>query len=260
MKSLVWLAIVLVNSGAWCQQVKPSERLVDHFQVEGASRLAALAKLGAITNTTLLVEAGILAFLQAPVAMTVDHTTVAIVIRGILRGLDSYKIRDEGALLILSTPGPPNRILNLPLGAFTFTGHSVSSLHPLLAYSIRRATGCNPQGYGWAGPPMDLDMPPIQIAQATLEQIIARVADASEASMWVVGPEPSLDGCIDNPASRWQVGLYGFGRGFTGCGTPFRESVGPSLVVDLVPRRDSKTECTGIQLPNPVPSLSPTHP
>jgi hypothetical protein len=149
MKSLVWLAIVLMNSGAWCQQVKPSERLVDHFQVEGASRLAALAKLGAITNTTLLVEAGSVAFLQA---------------------------------------------------------------------------------------------------------------NASEASMWVVGPEPSLDGCIDNPASRWQVGLYGFGRGFTGCGTPFRESVGPSLVVDLVPRRDSKTECTGIQLPNPVPSLSPTHP
>ena len=232
----------------------------DRFQVEGASRLAALAKLGGITNTTLLVEAGILAFLQAPVAMTVDHTTVAIVIRGILRGLDSYKIRDEGALLILSTPGPPNRILNLPLGAFTFTGHSVSSLHPLLAYSICRATGCNPQGYGWIGPPMDLDMPPIQLAEATLEQIIARVADASEASMWVVGPEPSLHGCIDNPASHWQVGLYGFGRGFTGCGTPFRESVGPSFVVDLVPTRDSKSECTGIQFPNPVLSLSPTHP
>jgi hypothetical protein len=259
MRYLAWLAIVLTTSAALCQQVKPSERLVDHFQVEGASRLAVLAKLGAMTNTTLLVEAGNLTFLQAPVAMTFDHTTVAMVIQGILRGLDSYEIRDEGALLILSTPGPSNRILNLPLGAFTFTGHSISSLHPLLAYTIRRVTGCNPQGYVWAGPAMDLDMPPIQLAQATLEQIIAKVADAPEASMWVIGAEPSLDGCIDNPASRWQVGLYGFGRGFAGCGTSFRESVGPPLVADLVPGRYSKTECIA-QFPNPIPDLSPNHP
>ncbi len=260
MKYVAWLAIVLLTSAALCQQVKPSERVVDHFQVAGASRLAALARLGASTNTTLLVEAGRLAFLQAPVAMSFDHTTVAIVIRGILRGLDSYKIRDEGALLILSTPGPSNRILKLPLGAFTFTGHSISSLHPFLAYTIRRATGCNPQGYGWAGPPMDLDIPPIHIAQATLEQIIVKVADAPEASMWVIGPEPSLKGCIDDPASRWQMGLYGFGRGFTGCGTPFRESVGPPLVLDLVPGRNSKTDCTGIRFPKSMSEFSPDHP
>lgn len=249
-----------MTSAALCQQVKPSERVVNHFQVEGASRLAALARLGASTNTTLLVEAGNLAFLQAPVAMSFDHTTVATVIRGILGGLDSYKIRDKGALLILSTPGPSNRILKLPLGAFTFTGHSISSLQPFLAYTIRRATGCNPQGYGWAGPPMNLDIPPIHIAQATLEQIIVKVADAHEASMWVIGPEPSLEGCIDDPAPRWQVGLYGFGRGFAGCGTPFRESVGPPLVIDLVSARDSKTDCTGIPFPNPIPAFSPNHP
>ncbi len=260
MKYLAWLAIVLLTSTASCQQIKPSERVVDHFQVEGASRLAALAKLGASTNTTLLIEAGKLAFLQAPVAISLDHTTVAMVIRETLRGLDSYKIRDEGNLLVLSTPGPPNRILNLRLGAFTFTGHSISSLHPFLAFTIRRATGCNPQGYGWAGPPMDLDIPPIHIAQATLEQIIMKVADAPEASMWIIGPEPSLRGCIDDPASRWQVGLYGFGRGFAGCGTPFRESVGPPLVLNVVPGRNSKTDCTDIRLPSSMPDLSPPHP
>lgn len=259
MRRRVWLVIVLLNSAAWCQQIKPSQRPVGSFRVEGVSRLAALARLGALTNTTLLVEAGSLVVLQAPVVVTVDHATVATVIREILRGLPSYKIRNEGALLILSTSGKPNRTLNLPLGAFSFTGDSVSSLHPLLAYSIRRATGCNPQGYAWAGPPMKLDMPPIHLAHATLEQIITKVAGALEASMWVIGPEPSLDGCINDPASRWQVGLYGFGRRFTGCGTPFRESVGPSLVIDLAPGRNSKTDCTGIQLPNPVPSVFPTH-
>ena len=86
MRSLAGLAIILVTSAAWCQQVKPSERPVAHFQVEGASRLAALTKLGALTNTTLLVEAGGLDLLQAPVTMTVDHTTVATVISVMLRG------------------------------------------------------------------------------------------------------------------------------------------------------------------------------
>jgi hypothetical protein len=258
MRYLAWLVIVLLTSAASCQPVKPRERLISHFQVEGVSRLAALAKVGALTNTTLLVEAGSLAFLQAPVVMTVDDTTVAIVIHEILRGLDSYKLRDEGALLILSTSGRLNRTLNLPLGTFTFTGHSISDLQPLMAYFVRRATGCNPQGFGWAGPPMDLDIPPIQLARATLEQIIARVADAPEASMWIVGPEPSSRGCIDNPTSRWQVGLYGygFGRALTGCGTPFRETVGPPLL----PRQDAKTDCAGFQFPNPVPILLPTPP
>jgi hypothetical protein len=257
MRTLAWLAIFLLTSAAICQQVKPSERPIAHLQVEGVSRLAALAKVGALTNTTLLIEAGSLAFLQAPVVMTVDHVTVSVAIREILRGIDSYKIRDEGALLILSTSGQLNRTLDLPLGTFTFTEHSISSLHPLLAYFIRRATGCNPQGYAWAGPPMDLDIPPIQLPQATLEQIVAKVANASEASMWVIGPEPSSKGCINDPASRWQVGLYGFGRGFSGCGSPFRESVGPPLVLDLVPGQHAKDDCHGVQLPNPVPNLSP---
>jgi hypothetical protein len=259
MRNLACVVIVLVTSAAICQPIKPSERHVDHFQVEGASRLAALAKLGALTNTTLLIEAGSLDFLQAPITMAINHTTVALVVGDILHGLDSYKIRDEGALLILSTPGPLNRTLNLPLGIFSFTGKSISSLHPFLAFLIRRATGCNPQGYGWAGPAMDLDMPPIQLAQATLEKVVAKVADASEASMWVIGPEPSSEGCIDNPGSRWQVGLYGFGRVFSGCETPFRESVGPPLVIDLVPGQHAKDECFGVKLPNPVPDLSPTH-
>lgn len=259
MKFTACFATILMGSTALCQQVKPSDRLVDHLQVEGSSRLAALAQLGAITNTTLLVEAGDLAFLQAPVSVSFDHTTVALAVRSILRGLGSYKIRDEGALLILSTPGPANRILKLPLGAFTFTDHSISSLHPLLAYAIRRATGCNPQGYGWAGPLMDLDIPPIHLAQATLEQILVKVADASEASMWVIGLEPSSAGCVNDPASQWQVGLYGFGRGFAGCATPFRESVGPPLVINLVPGRHSENDCTKIHFPDPVPDLA-NHP
>lgn len=252
--------MVLTTSAASSQQVEPSQRSVDTFQVEGVSRLATLAKLGALTNTTLLVEAGDLLALQAPVVIKADHTTVAIVIREILRGLDSYKIRNEGALLILSTPGKPNRTLTLPLGPFTFTGDSISSIHPLLAYAIRRATGCNPQGYGWAGSSMNLAIPSFQFAQATLEQIVAKVADAPEASMWVVGPEPILNGCIDDPAARWQVGLYGSGRGFSSCGTIFRESVGPQFVGYLVSGRGTEMGCMKMNLLNPIPTFPPpTH-
>jgi hypothetical protein len=247
--------MVLTTSVAFSQEVEPSQRSVDRFQVEGVSRLAALAKLGAFTNTTFLVEAGDLLALQTPVVVTADHTTVSKVIRDILRGLDSYKIRNEGALLILSTPGQPNRTLTLPLGRFTFTGDSISSIHPLLQYAIRRATGCNPQGYGWGGPPMHLPIPSFQLAQATLEKVVAKVAHASEASMWIVGPEPLLRGCIDNPAARWQVGLYGFGRGFSRCETIFRESVGPPLVGYLVSGRGTEMDCVIMQLPNPIPTF-----
>ncbi len=89
MRNLAWLTIVLLTSAAICQQVKPSERPMAHLRVEDVSRLAALAKVGALTNTTLLVEAGSLVFLQAPVVMTVDHVTVPVAMQEILRRIDS---------------------------------------------------------------------------------------------------------------------------------------------------------------------------
>jgi hypothetical protein len=107
---------------------------------------------------------------------------------------------------------------------------------------------------------MYLAIPSFQLAQATLEQIVAKVANASEASMWIVGPEPLLHRCIDDPAARWQVGLYGFGRGFSRCGSIFRESVGPPLVGYLVSGRGTEMDCMKMQLPNPIPTFPPpTH-
>ncbi|WP_353070545.1 hypothetical protein RBB75_20870 (plasmid) [Tunturibacter empetritectus] len=257
MKSPLWLAILFVNPAAWCQQVEPSERPVDHFQVEGASRLAALAKLGALTNTTLLVEIDRLQFMQMPVFVTDSHSTVGALIRRIIGKQGLYTIRNEGALLIIAGAKVRNRVLDLPLGHFTFKGSAISSLHPLLAYSIRVATGCRVQGYGWAGPAMDLNIPAIDLSHATFEKVVARVAEAPEASMWIVEPESSSTGCIDDPASHWQVGLYGFGR-LAGCQSPFQASVGPSFVAPFLPEHSFPGDCR-MSLSPTGSDISPPH-
>lgn len=151
MSYAAWLAMVLTTSAAFSQQVEPSQRSVDTFQVEAVSRLAAPAKLGALTNTTLLVEAGDLLALQAPVVITTEHTTVALVIREILRGLDSYKIRNEGALLILSTPGRPNRTLTLPFGTLYVYGrlYFVDSSPSRICHPSRHGLKSSRLRMGW---------------------------------------------------------------------------------------------------------------
>jgi hypothetical protein len=181
---------------------------------------------------------------------------VAAVVAKILDGQEQYILRDQGHLLILQSRRVENRVLTLPLGPFSFPGGSISSLHPLLEFSIRLATGCNPQGYGWAGAPMDLGIPPIQLSEATFEQIVEKVADAPEASMWIVEAEPSKQGCIKTPASHWEVGLYGFGRLFSGCKMPFRESVGPIFVVGPRIDRPSNEGCSDFHFPGELPSAT----
>src|ERR1700731_2374474 len=102
MKHRLWLAILLLCLPASGQRMEPSERPVEHFAVEGVSRLAALAKLGWLTRTSLLVEAGGVAFLQASVTVSVEHATVADVAHRILRGGECYLVRSQGLLLVVS--------------------------------------------------------------------------------------------------------------------------------------------------------------
>lgn len=142
----------------------PQLRPVVQFQVHSLSRLAALENLGFATNTSLLIEGGDINFLQQPITMTADRDTVAGVINTILHGKENYTILQRDALLILRPAAPSrplNRILKLRMTNFSFTGNSISSLSPLIGFYLRKATGCDPQGYVYVGPPMSLDIPPI---------------------------------------------------------------------------------------------------
>lgn len=234
--------LLLANLVASAQDVRPSVRPVEHYEVTGASRLAALAKLGSLTNTTFLVEIDRLHSFKVPVHLRIDNTTVDGVMRQLLPA--EYIVRERGSLLIVSPrAGARNRVLTLPLAQFRMHPEGISSVEPYLAFTVRRATGCKPQGYGWAGPPMQLAIPDISFTHATLEKIVGRVADAPEASMWIVTRESSITGCINDPASKWQVGLYGFGRASTGCQTPFRESVGPSFIAASLNQKLFADDC-----------------
>ena len=227
---------------AQAQSVLPTERLVRKFEVGGASRLGALAKLGSLTNTSLLIEVDSLAALQTPIVLTVESTTVADVLHSLLP--PGYVFHNQDSLLIVSPrAGANNRVLTLPLGALSLHPDGISGLEPYLAFLIERATGCNPKGYGWAGPSMTLAIPQMTLAHATFEKIVTRVADAPEASMWIVTRETSTKGCIHDPASRWQIGLYGFGRLSGGCQIPFRESVGPTFIGNPSIKRFFPDDC-----------------
>ena len=238
--SLLLLCACNISPG---QQPAANLRQIDHFEITSRSRLVALAKLGAATRTTLLVEAGDMSFLAQPIAISADHQTVDEVSLKILRGKEHYAVRRLGSLVVLypmQPLQPINRFLALPLGPISFRQKSISSLDPLIGYYIRLATDCHPQGFGWAGPPLDLDIPAFSLDPATFETIVEQVAKASEPTMWVVLPDSGKPGCIDNPEHQWEIGFYSYGPDGFHTSDPmdrpnsdaqvFRQSSGPELV------------------------------
>jgi hypothetical protein len=230
MRPYLLLSLMCACSAALGQHTSPEPRRVDHFEITEQSRLVALAKLGAATKTSLLVEGGDMRFLAQPVTFSADHRTVEELIVSLLRGPEHYTNRRLGALVVVYptiSSKPINRILNLPLGPFSFKEKSISSLDPLISFQIRLATGCHPQGYMWAGPTLDLDIPPFSLKSATFEGIIEQVAKAPEPTMWVVVPDAGKRGCIDDPMNLWEVGFYNYDANHN---QSFTQSSGPFIV------------------------------
>jgi hypothetical protein len=234
MKGLARFAISLLCltvSGASqvYQEGKAKPPQINHFVVSGVSRLNALARLGAATQSTLLIVCGDMRFLTEPVTLSESHKTRDELIVAILHGRERYLPIHRGPLIIVYPTKPlvpTNRILGLPLGSISFTGKAISSLSPLMGFYIRRATGCDPTGYFYAGPPMEVDIPAFTLRSATFESVIERVGGASLPTMWVVLPDSGKAGCIPDPGSMWQVGLYAGNDSQS----PFRESTGPQFV------------------------------
>ena len=239
-------------------QLPPAEtRTVAHFEVHNTPRLLAIARLGALTRISILVEADTLPYLQAPVSLIADNATAFTLASEILRGSEPYRVREQGKLLIFFPTRNRSRLLTLPLGPFRLDNGSLTALLFRLGDQLRLVSGCKPQTYASAGPSSDLAIPPMDLPSATLEQIITLVAEAPMPSMWVIEPQPTISGCIPDPLAHWQVGFYGFGSRFTNCDIPFRESIGPNLVPSPVATQMPDTSCTQPHLPNPPPALPP---
>lgn len=233
-------------------QIPLGDHPVPHFEVHAEPRLTALARLGSMTNTSLLIEAGNMAFFNVPIDLTLTDTTIVDVITHILSGPTTYTVRQDGALLILSTPTAPNRLAFLQLGPITYQDGSLPSLIPMLGFYLERATGCNPQRYGYSGQLYELDIPPFQLPDATFEQVAAQVARASEPTFWIMAPAPQLAGCLEDTMATWEVGLYGFGRVWNGYSDPdatFRALMGAELTP---PRKPA--------LPQNAPAAGPIFP
>lgn len=223
------ISAMMISVGS-AQQVLPSERFMPAFRVHGASRLAALARVGSLTQTSMLVEAGDMPALQAVVSFDTGPTTVRDAVHLILGSRIPYTLRDEGRLLIVSTATVHDRMLALPLGPFHFTGGEYSSLDGPLEGALRKATGCPLMGWAWAGPETAEGLPEIQLANATFEKIVARTADGPEAGIWIVQTKRRPHVCMGRPAFEWQFGVYGFGAGFSTCQEPLRSSAGPKFL------------------------------
>jgi hypothetical protein len=224
--SLCWLAL---HQNGESQATNDATGRIEQFTAVGSSRLHALADLGRITKSTLLVEAGDIGFLEKRITLTAYQKTLDKLIAAIVDGKETYKVKHQGSLTIIypvAPANPLNRILTIPLGEFSFTGDSVSDLDPYLAFRLREVTGCRPQGYAYAGPPMQIGIPKFSLPAATFEEVVEQVARASLPTMWVVLPDSGQSGCMSDPGSMWQVGLYSE----TGIPWPFQQSIGPNLV------------------------------
>ncbi len=256
-RSILCCLLILTATALQSQSTPPETRSVADFEVHNTSRLAALARLGALTQTSILVEADTMPYLQAPISLSAQNTTVFPIATEILRGVEPYSIRQQGVLLIIFSTRARSHLLTLPLGPFSYHGKSLSSLLPFLSFTLRFVTGCNPQGYAWAGPPMDLDIPPIDTSSATIEQIIAQVAEAPQPTMWIIPIEPTPVGCINNPEANWEVGFYGFGASFSSCDQPLSTFVGPYLTAgpSLKSKASTNLTCTQDRLPTSLPAV-----
>lgn len=224
----ILLICLTVSGTSQVYQVGKAPQL-DHFVVSGVSRLNALARLGAATQSTLLIVCGDMRFLREPVTLSESHKTQDELIIAILHGRERYLPVHRGPLIVVSPTRPlvpTNRILGLPLGSISFSDKSISSLAPLLDFYIRKSTGCHPTGYGYAGPPMAVNVPAFTLRSATFQSVIERAAGASLPTMWVVLPDSGKSGCIPRPGSMYQVGSYAG----SDSDNSFRESIGPQLV------------------------------
>jgi len=74
---------------------------------------------------------------------------------------------------------------------------------------------------------MDVGIPDFDLQSATFEEIVEQTAKAPIPTMWIVLPDSGERGCIANPDSLWQVGIY---NNDTRSTFAFREAIGPILV------------------------------
>jgi len=70
--SLCWLSL---HQNGECQVPSDATDQIEQFTVAGSSRLHALANLGRITKSTLLIEGGDMTFLEEPVTLIAHEKT-----------------------------------------------------------------------------------------------------------------------------------------------------------------------------------------
>lgn len=222
---LLLVTLLALTQCCFAQQ----QYLLPQFTSTNVSRLRALATLGRITNSSLLVEAGDMRFLEEPATISENQKSFDELAQVILAGPEHYVVEHRRNLNIIYpvSPGKPrNRILTLQLGRFTFNGSSVSSLSPNLGFQISQVTGCHLNGFAYGGPPMDIGIPHFDLGSATFEEVVEQAARAPIPTMWIVLPDNGETGCIANPNSLWQVGIYGDPK----FPFAFRKAIGPQLL------------------------------
>ena len=224
------MLVVLCIGAAQTGQITAPGQTQNVSSVESRSRLAALADLGARTRTSLLIEAGDLAFLQQEIPAPKPLPEFADEVEVILSGPELYKVKRLGKLMVIAPEKPArptNRILRLQLGPLSFTGKSISDLNPLISVRIQQVTGCTGAGFVLTGLRFDLAIPSFSKETIVFEDVIEQVANAPEPTMWVIGPDDGASGCIADP-QQWEVGFFDYG---TRHPRPvFRQSVGPQFV------------------------------
>jgi hypothetical protein len=226
-----WPVVVFVCSSALAQSLScvAQHSRIPQFTVTNVSRLHALATLGRVAHSSLLVEAGDLHFLQEPVTISENRKSFDELVHTILAGREDYAVMRKVPLNIIypRKPGKPrNRILTLHLGQFSFKDKTLPALDGELAFAIAQVTGCHRQGYAIEGFG-ESDIPNFDLRSATFQLVVQQVAKAPTPTMWVVLPDSGERGCISDAGNLWQVGTY---NKYTGSPFAFEASIGPQLV------------------------------
>lgn len=195
------------------QQSNPMEKNIESFSVAGVTPLEALLKLGAQGQVPLGIICSDNALLSTQLTINQSHTSVQSILAVILDGVISYRAKlDKNGVVQIFDPTKisGNAVLNFSFPRFqSFRSEDTTDISERMWGDFQMKI--NPKRTGYGGvlrvPPGDHKLPPIDLVDAKIGDILDWMVVHHGSMAWIMWPQPVE--LVDTPQYRlWNLVYY----------------------------------------------------